>query len=160
MRFWPQNAPQNHRWWGQWVWRYATPRQTQWSGSQGMAGCGSCWHTQREHAVAGGWRYLWTDGGVGAWGLVVRACQRVCVWFLWCSCMPCWCCVWWMVCRHGGGPVLGGISRGTFSRLVEQEFEEVGLVCQGKGGCMLQVFVDAVGELFRCLGNGRPLHVR
>ena len=59
----------------------------------------------------------------------------------------------------GGGPVPVGMSRGRFSRLVEQEFEEVGMVRRGQGGCMLQVFVGAVGELFRCLGNGRPLHV-
>ena len=49
---------------------------------------------------------------------------------------------------------------GSFSPLVEQEFEEVGLVRQGQGGCVLQVFVGAVGELFCGLGNGRPLHVR
>ena len=52
------------------------------------------------------------------------------------------------------------MSRGRFSWLVEQEFEEVGLVCLGQGCCMLQVFVDAVCELLRCLDNGRPLHVR
>ena len=60
---------------------------------------------------------------------------------------------------RGGSPVSGGMSRPGFSRLVEQEFEEVGLVSQGQGGCMLQVFVGAVGELFCCLGDGRPLHV-
>ena len=53
-----------------------------------------------------------------------------------------------------------GMSRGRFSWLVEQEFQEVGLVCLGQGCCMLQVFVGAVCELLRCLGNGRPLHVR
>ena len=68
--------------------------------------------------------------------------------------MPC--CAWWMVCRHGWGPVLGGMSRGGFSQLVEQEFQEVGLVRRGQGGCLLQVFLGPVGELFRCLGNGRP----
>ena len=52
------------------------------------------------------------------------------------------------------------MSRGRFSWLVEQEFEEVGLVCLGQGCCMPQVFVGAVCELLRCLGNGRPLHVR
>ena len=36
----------------------------------------------------------------------------------------------------------------------------MGLVRRGQDGCMLQVFVGAVGELFRCLGNSRPLHVR
>ena len=56
--------------------------------------------------------------------------------------------------------MLGGMSWGRFPRLVEQEFEEVGLVRLGQGGCMLQVFVGAVCELLRCLGNGRPLHVR
>ena len=59
-----------------------------------------------------------------------------------------------------GGPVSVGMPRGGFSRLVEQEFEEVGLVRRGQGGCMLQVFVGAPGELLCCLGNGRPLHVR
>ena len=49
---------------------------------------------------------------------------------------------------------------GRFSWLVEQEFEEVGLVRLGQGGHMLQVFVGAVCELLRCLGNGRPGHVR
>ena len=39
--------------------------------------------------------------------------------------------------------------------MVEQEFEEVGLVRLGQGGCMLQVFVGRVCELLRCLGNGR-----
>ena len=61
---------------------------------------------------------------------------------------------------RGGGPVSGGMSQGGLSRLVEQEFEEMGLVRWGQGGCMLQVFVGAVGELFCCLGNGRPLHLR
>ena len=51
------------------------------------------------------------------------------------------------------------MSRGRFSWLVEQEFEEVGLVCLGQGCCMLQVFVGAVCGLLRRLGNGRPLHV-
>ena len=155
-RPWGLRSPQ----WGQWVRRCAAPRQTQWSALQRRPVCGSRWHTQRGHAVAGGWRYLWTDGGVGAWALVARACWRVCVRCLWCSCMQCRCCACWMVCRHGGGPMLGGMSRGRLSRLVEQEFEEVGLVRRGQAGCMLQVFVGAVGELFRCLGNGRPLHVR
>ena len=62
--------------------------------------------------------------------------------------------------RRGEGPVLGGASWGRSSRLVEQEFEEVGLVRVGQGGCMLQVFVGAVRELLRRLGNGCPLHVR
>ena len=35
----------------------------------------------------------------------------------------------------------------------------MGLVCLGQGCYMLQVFVGAVSELLRCLGNGRPLHV-
>ena len=65
-----------------------------------------------------------------------------------------------MVCGRGGGSRVGAMSWGRFSRLVEQEFEEVGLVALGPGGCMLQVFVGAVCELLRCLGNGRPLHVR
>ena len=55
--------------------------------------------------------------------------------------------------------MLGGASCGRFSRLVEQEYEEVGLVRVGQGGCMLQVFVGAVRELLGRLGNGRPLHV-
>ena len=36
----------------------------------------------------------------------------------------------------------------------------MGLVCLGQCCCMLQVFVGAVCELLRRLGNGRPLHVR
>ena len=52
------------------------------------------------------------------------------------------------------------MSWGRFSWLVEQEFEEVGLVPLGQGGCMLQVFVGALRELLRCLGYGCPLHVR
>ena len=36
----------------------------------------------------------------------------------------------------------------------------MGLVCLGQGCCMLQVFVHAVCELLRCLGNGCLLHVR
>ena len=56
--------------------------------------------------------------------------------------------------------MLGGMSWGRFSWFVEQEFEDVGLVRLGQGGCMLQVFVSAVCELLRCPGNGRPLHVR
>ena len=110
--------------------------------------------------MAGGWRYPWRDVGAGEWGLAARACWWACVRCLWCPCVPCRCCARWMVCRRGGGPVFGGMSWGRFSWLVEQEFEEVGLVCLGQGGCMLQVFVDAVCELLRCLGNGRPLHVR
>ena len=35
----------------------------------------------------------------------------------------------------------------------------MGLVCWGQGCRMLQVFVGAVCELLRRLGNGRPLHV-
>ena len=38
------------------------------------------------------------------------------------------------------------MSRGRFSWLVEQVFEEVDLVCLGQGCCMLQVFVGAVYE--------------
>ena len=78
--------------------------------------------------MAGGWRYLWTDGGVGEWGLAARACWWACVRCLWCSCVPCRSCARQMVCRRRGGPMLGGMSLGRFSWLVEQEFEEVGLV--------------------------------
>ena len=56
--------------------------------------------------------------------------------------------------------MLGCMSLGWVSRLVEQEFDEVVLARRGQGRCMLQVFVGAVCELFCCLGNGRPLHVR
>ena len=82
-RSWGLRSPQ----WGQWVRRCAAPRQTQWSGLQGRAVCGSRWRTQRGHAVAGGLWYLWTDGGVGdggwwrahAGGSVCGACgARVC----------------------------------------------------------------------------------
>ena len=38
--------------------------------------------------MAGGW-YLWTDGGVGGWGLVARACWWEHVRCLW---RPCGCC--------------------------------------------------------------------
>ena len=155
-RWWGLRSPQ----WGQWVRRLAAPRQTQWSGLQGRAICGSRWRTQRGHAVAGGWRYLRTDGGIGESGLAARACWWVCVQCLWCPCVPCRSCARWMVLRRGEGPLLGGVSWGRFSRLVEREFEEVGLVRVGQGGCMLQVFVGAVCELLRCLGNSRPLHVR
>ena len=51
-----------------------------------------------------------------------------------------------------------GMSWGRFSWLVEQEFQEVGFIGLGQGGCMLQV--GAVCELLLYLGNGRPLHVR
>ena len=92
--------------WGQQVRRCAAPRQTQWSGLQGRAVCGSRWRRQRGHAVAGGWWYLWTDGGVGGWGLVARACWWECVRCLWCPCVLCQCCARWTVCRRGGGSVL------------------------------------------------------
>ena len=92
--------------WGQRVRRCAAPRQTQWSGLQGRAVCGSRRRTQRGHAVAGGWWYLWTDSGAGRWGLVARACWWECVRCLWCPCVLCQCCARWMVCRRGGGSVL------------------------------------------------------
>ena len=82
-RWWGLSSPQ----WGQWVRRCAAPRQTQLSGVHGRAVCGSCGHTQRKHAVAGGWRYLWTDSGVGEWGLAVRACLWARVQCLWCACV-------------------------------------------------------------------------
>ena len=41
---------------GKRVRRCAAPRQTHWSELQGRAACGSQWHTQGGHAVAGGWR--------------------------------------------------------------------------------------------------------
>ena len=78
--------------------------------------------------MAGGWRYLWTDAGVGEWGLAARACWWACVQCLWCPCVPCRCCARWMVIRRGGGSVLCGVLWVRFSQLVEQEFEEVGLV--------------------------------
>ena len=56
--------------------------------------------------------------------------------------------------------MLDCVSWGRFLRLVEQEFEEVGLVSVGQDGCMLQVLVGAVCELLCCLGHGRPLHAR
>ena len=36
------------------------------------------------------------------------------------------------------------MSRGGFSSLVEQEFEEVGLVCRGQGCCMLHGHMSAL----------------
>ena len=82
--------------------------------------------------MAGGWWYLWTDGGVGGWGLVARACWWECVRCLWCPCVLCQCCARWTVCRRGGGFRVG-MSRGRFSWLVEQEFEEVGFRLLGAG---------------------------
>ena len=110
------------------------------------------------------------------WLVVGGTCGRTVVWGhggLWrahaggCVCRVCGA----RVCRAGvvprglcagmgWGPAPGGMSLGRFSRLVEQEFEEVGVVLRGQAGCMLRVFLGAVGELFPCLGNSRPLHVR
>ena len=143
--------------WGQWVRQSAAPRQTQWSGLQGRAAfffvsfalCipaspgllgeigaglsvvaagvrrggmlwlavgGTCGRTVAW--ASGGWRRAHAGGRVGG------ACDaRVC-----------------SAGRRGGGPVLGDMSCGRFSGLVEQEFREVGLVRLGQGGCMLQVF--------------------
>ena len=75
--------------------------------------------------MAGGWRYLWTDGGAGAWGLAVCACWRACAWCLWCSCESRRCCLQWMMRGLGGRSLEGALL------LVEQEFEELGLVCWG-----------------------------
>ena len=64
-RWWGLRSPQ----WGQWVRQCAAPRQTQWSGLQGRAVCGSRWRTQR------GMRWLAVGGTCGrtvAWGN--RAC--------------------------------------------------------------------------------------
>ena len=47
--------------------------------------------------MAGGWRYLSMDGGVGGWGLVARACWWECVRCLWCPCVLCQCCARWCV---------------------------------------------------------------
>ena len=69
LRLWGLRSPQ----WGQWVRRCAAPRQTQWSGLQGRAVCGSRWRTQRGHAVAGGWWYLWTDGGREMWMILLKS---------------------------------------------------------------------------------------
>ena len=63
-RWWGLRSPQ----WGQWVRRCAAPRQTQWSGLQGRAVCGSRCRTQKGHAVDGRRR-----GGMGAGG----ACMLV-----------------------------------------------------------------------------------
>ena len=109
------------------------------------------------------------------WLVVGGTCGRTVVWGhggLWrahagvCVCVVCgaraccggvvpggWC------AGKGGGPVPDGMSRGRFSRLVDQEFEEGRPGLLGQRGCMLQVFVGAVGEIFRCLGNGGLLHV-
>ena len=57
--------------------------------------------------MAGGWWYLWTDGGVGVWGLVARACWQVSVRCLWCSCVQCRCRALWMVCGIGEGSRVG-----------------------------------------------------
>ena len=115
--------------WGQWTRRSAAPRQTQWFGLQGRAVCGSRWRTQRGHAVAGGWRYLWTAGGVGAWGFVVCGCWRTFVRCLWWSCVSWSSCVQWMAASCEGVSAPAVRSLGGTLRLVEQEFREVGLVC-------------------------------
>ena len=146
--------------WGQWVRQCAAPWQTQWSGFQSRGVCGSRWHTQRGHAVAsvgGTCGRMVARGHGGLW----------CAHAGWWVCRACgaracrvgvvrggWCTGW------GEGPASGGRSLGGVSRFVEQEFEEVGLVCQGYGGRMLQEFLVAVCELFGRFGNGRPLHVR
>ena len=82
--------------------------------------------------VVGGWRYLWKEGGVGAWGLAVCACLRARVWCLWGSFVWRWCSVRWIVRGLGGGGPAPGVRflEGQL-RLVEQEFEEVGLVFAG-----------------------------
>ena len=74
-RWWGLRSPQ----WGQWPRRCAAPRQTQRSGLQGRAVCGSRWRTQRQHAVAGGWWYLvdgrWCGGkGAGGTRMLVGVC--------------------------------------------------------------------------------------
>ena len=102
-RWWGLRSPQ----WGQWVRRCAAPRQIQRSGLQRRAVCGSRWRTQRGHAVAGGWWYLWTDGGVGEMGAggarmllgvlcgacgarVCRASVVLCGWCVGVVGVPCW----------------------------------------------------------------------
>ena len=57
--------------------------------------------------MAGCSRYLWTDGGVEAWGLMARACGRVSVRCLSCSYVPYGCRAWWMVLGGGGGSRVG-----------------------------------------------------
>ena len=117
---------------GQWVRWCAANRQTQWFVLQGRVVCGSGWRPKSGHAVARGSPYLWTDGGMGAQGLPVCACWQACVWCLWCSCLLLWCCVRWMARGlGGGGPAPGVTSLGGALRLVEQEFQEVGMVCWG-----------------------------
>ena len=110
--------------------------------------------------MAGGWRYLWTDGAVGERGLVVRAWWWVCVRCLCCLCVPCRCCAWWMVCRRGSGSCVGGMSWGRVSRLVKQEFEEVGLSVWGRAAACCRYLWVRYDNLLHCLGNGRPFHVR
>ena len=81
--------------------------------------------------MAGGWRYLSNAGCHGAWGLVVCTCWLVCVRCLWCWSVSWSCCVRLMAAGGGGGPARAVRSLGGALRLVEQEFEEVGLVCWG-----------------------------
>ena len=45
--------------------------------------------------MAGSWWYLWTDSGVGKWGLVARACWWERVQCLWRPCVLCQCCARW-----------------------------------------------------------------
>ena len=57
--------------------------------------------------MAGSWWYLWTDGGVGEWGLAARACWWACVRCLWCLCVPCQYCAGLMVWRGVWGSCVG-----------------------------------------------------
>ena len=111
--------------------------------------------------MASGWRYLWMGGGVGARGFALCVCSQACVWCRWCLCVSCWCFVWWVV-LGSGDPwcwVDGSCGCAGASRLVEEEFEELGLVRWGQRGCVLQVYVDAVREVCGHCGDGCSLHV-
>ena len=100
---------------GQRVRRCAAPRQTQRLGLQGRAVCGSSRRTQSGYAIAGGTcgrMVAWDHGGLRCVPVVLLLVAMVL------------CAV--VGARAGGdSPLLGALQ------LVEQDFEEVGLVCWG-----------------------------
>ena len=92
--------------WGQRVMRWRAPWQTQSLGLHGISAYNSRWSVQMEHAVAGGWQYLRTDGSVRV-GEVWRARVPAGVHTVsWCHPMSCS----WLgdSCTLGVGLTVGG----------------------------------------------------